>query len=295
MRSLPLSVSNDVTNFLSKKFNADFILKDFTPTSGGCINNGGRLTTSRGIFFIKWNHAKRYPGMFMAEAKGLELLASADVIRVPKVVGVSENQDYQFILLEFISSQKHSAHYWELLARQLAKLHMKSGEYFGLDHNNYMGSLPQYNDVKKSWVDFFITQRLNVQLKIAIDSQAIDEFVLKKFEKLYQKISSILTDENPSLIHGDLWGGNLLTDENGNPCLIDPAVYFGNREVDLAMTQLFGGFANEFYEVYQEVYPLPKGAQERFDIYNLYPLLVHVNLFGQGYLNQVLNILNSFN
>lgn len=295
MRSLPLSVSSDVTNFLSKKFNADFIIKDFTPTSGGCINNGGRLTASHGIFFIKWNDAHKYSGMFMAEARGLKLLDSANAVRIPQVIGVKEGEGPQVIIMEFISSVKRAANYWELLGHHLAKLHMKRGEYFGLDHNNYMGSLPQYNDIKKSWVDFFITQRLNVQLKIAFDTQAIDEFVLKKFERLYQKIPSILTDENPSLIHGDLWGGNLLTDENGNPCLIDPAVYFGNREVDLAMTQLFGGFANEFYEVYQEVFPLPKGAQERFDIYNLYTLLVHVNLFGQGYLNQVLNILNSFN
>lgn len=295
MRTLPQPVSRAVGDFLSKKFSSDFIVKDFTPIGGGCISNGGRLTTSHGIFFIKWNDAKKYPGMFTAEAEGLKLLASADAIRVPEVVEVNENEDYQFILMEFIASQKRSTNYWELLARQLATLHTKRGEYFGLGQNNYIGSLPQYNEKKKSWIDFFVTQRLNIQLKIAFDSRAIDHFMMKNFEKLCKKLPSILTEENPSLVHGDLWGGNLHTDEIGNPCLIDPAVYFGNREVDLAMTQLFGGFANEFYEAYQEAFPLPKGAEERFDIYNLYPLLVHVNLFGQGYLNQVLSILKSFN
>jgi fructosamine-3-kinase len=129
-------------------------------------------------------------------------------------------------------------------------------------------------------------------LKIGIDSHAISLAISKKFESLFKNLPSILIEEKPSLLHGDLWNGNLIPDNNGSPCLIDPAVYYGNREIDLAMTQLFGGFTETFYKSYQNAFPLERGFQHRLEIYNLYPLLVHVNLFGQGYLSQVLSIIN---
>src|SRR5690606_5312124 len=132
------------------------------------------------------------------------------------------------------------------------------------------------------------------QLKIAADSRLISPSVTQKFETLYKKLTSILNTEKPALLHGDLWNGNLIVNQDGDPCLIDPAVYYGNREVDLAMTRLFGGFEDEFYESYQEAFPMMPGYDERFDIYNLYPLLIHVNLFGSSYVSQVNTIISSF-
>jgi len=163
-----------------------------------------------------------------------------------------------------------------------------------LDHNNYIGSLHQSNQKHDKWVSFFIEERLNPQLKLAYDSGKINSSILEKFEVMFLVLEEIFPVEKPSLLHGDLWSGNLMTDNFGNPCLIDPAVYFGFREMDLAMTTLFGGFDSEFYESYQRINHLETGWQERFDICNLYPLLVHVNLFGEGYLSSVKNILKRF-
>ncbi|HEX5172381.1 MAG TPA: fructosamine kinase family protein [Cyclobacteriaceae bacterium] len=294
MNSLPQPLTVGLTTFLSQELKSTVTIQNFTAIGGGCINNGGKITTSHGIFFVKWNSAKKFPGMFRVESNGLKLLSSAGAIRVPRVLGPGEHEGHQFIVMELIQAKNRSLNYWDLLGQELATLHKASSPYFGLDENNYMGSLPQFNEQKISWIEFFSTQRLDVQLKLAINSHAAPISLIEKFHALYEKLPTLLTEEKPSLVHGDLWSGNLITDENGNPCLIDPAVYYGNREVDLAMTHLFGGFDDEFYQSYQNAFPLPPGLQERIDIYNLYPLLVHVNLFGQSYLHQVLSILKTF-
>lgn len=294
MATIPDQIKSGVSLFFQRKLNQDIVIEKFLPCAGGCINSGGKLVTSLGSFFIKWNDAEKYPGMFDAEAKGLSLLAKNNSIRIPELIGCAEHDFYQFIIMEFIESKSRSSNHSEVLGQSLAHLHKNYSSLYGLDHNNYIGSLPQFNDQKKSWLEFFISQRLDAQLKIGRDSGAIGISVIKNFEDLYKKLPHILIEEKPSLIHGDLWLGNLIQDENGNPCLIDPATYFGNREVDLAMTQLFGGFNDSFYQSYKNEFPLAPGFQERMDIYNLYPLLVHVNLFGQGYLSQVNSTLKSF-
>jgi fructosamine-3-kinase len=163
-----------------------------------------------------------------------------------------------------------------------------------LDHDNYIGSLRQFNKYQSTWTEFFIEQRLNIQLKLAFDNGLAKSDWTKQFESLYKKLSSLLPEETPSLLHGDLWSGNLITDEHGGPCLIDPAVYYGNREADLAMTKLFGGFADEFYSVYEANSRIAPGYNDRLDLYNLYPLLVHVNLFGSSYIPSVDAILRRF-
>ena len=294
MNRPPHSVQQGVSDLLQTHFKKDVALKSFSPIGGGCINSGGKLSTSQGDFFVKWNEAKKYAGMFAAEATGLKLLAAPNAIRIPEVVGYGEKDEYQFLVLEFIESHSRQNDYWHLLGKELAALHRSSNEKYGLDHENYIGSLPQRNKAHPSWVEFFIRERLEVQLKIGLDSHALSSSVVKRFEALYSKLPSILMEEQPSLLHGDLWNGNLITDEKGRPCLIDPAVYYGHREVDLGLTTLFGGFDQKFYDTYQEAFPLEPGFRERLDIYNLYPLLVHVNLFGQSYLHQVNGILNTF-
>ncbi len=269
-------------------------IQKFSFVGGGCINNGGKLTCQRGIFFLKWNDGSLYPHMFEAESRGLELLAREKSIRIPGVVGYREKEVHQFLLLEFINQSQRSRNYWEQLGSRLAHLHTGTDTLFGLDHDNYIGSLKQYNNQQSNWIQFFIEQRLDVQLKLAFDNGLAKDSWTKEFQLLYEKLPSLLPEEKPSLLHGDLWSGNLITDEKGEPCLIDPAVYYGNREVDLAMTKLFGGFSEEFYRAYESGSTLQPGYQQRLDLYNLYPLLVHVNLFGSSYIGSVDAILRRF-
>jgi len=174
----------------------------------------------------------------------------------------------------------------------LATLHKTTQEDYGLDNNNYMGSLEQVNHKKKSLIDFFIECRLIPQIEMAGNKLSKSDHEM--FEALYKRLPSILIDEQPALVHGDLWSGNFMIGNKGQPVLIDPAVAYSSREVDIAMSRLFGGFDSVFYSSYEETYPTAPGLEERIDIYNLYPLLVHVNLFGGGYYQQVKNILNRF-
>ena len=269
-------------------------IREFSFAGGGSINQGGKLKTTVGNFFLKWNDDKKFPAMFEAEGKGLHLLHRQNAIRIPNVIGHGKNGAHQFLLLELIEQKSRSKNHWEQLGQKLASLHRCSSETFGLDHDNYIGSLQQYNHPNSNWINFFIEQRLEAQVRLAVKSGAVDAGWEKKFEALYAKLPSLIAVEKPSLLHGDLWSGNLITDEKGEPCLIDPAVYYGNREADLAMTRLFGGFSGEFYSAYEEAYPLPPGSERRVDLYNLYPLLVHVNLFGGSYVHSVESILRAF-
>ena len=165
---------------------------------------------------------------------------------------------------------------------------------FGLDHDNYIGSLPQSNHQHTSWVEFFIEERLEKQIALAKNSGALNNSTIQQFNNLFKRLKEIIPEEKPSLLHGDLWNGNYMLAADGCACLIDAAVYYDHREMDLAMTRLFGGFPEEFYESYHETFPLSSGFEERVDIHNLYPLLVHVNLFGGSYISQVKSVLSRF-
>jgi protein-ribulosamine 3-kinase len=290
---LPNNVQKAVIKLLQAMVGNNLSIKSFTSISGGCINSGGELKTSSGSFFIKWNDTLKYPGMFESEVKGLALLSSAAAIRTPQVIGSGEALHEQFIVMESVKAAQPSSVYWVQLGERLASLHRHTYDRFGLDHANYIGSLKQLNTFSNSWIDFFIENRLNAQVKLAVDTGRSDATLTKKFDGLYQLLHGMLPDEKPSLLHGDLWSGNLIVDEKGEPCLIDPAVYYGNREAELAFTKLFGGFPDTFYRVYNNSFPLQNNFDQRIDIYNLYPLLVHVNLFGGHYLNQLNSILNS--
>lgn len=271
----------------------DVRVSGFNPASGGCINNGGELQTNAGSYFIKWNNANRFPNMFKAEAIGLELLYSKKCISIPNVILVDEVDGLQFICMEFIRSAPPVKKYWSILGERLAILHKNSSEQFGLDHDNYIGSLAQNNTFRKSWIDFFIEQRLEVQLLLGEKNKLVDASMRKKFDALHKRLNELLPEEKPALLHGDLWSGNLHTNQKGEPCLIDPAVYYGHREAELAFTKLFGGFDLEFYEAYNDELPIEPEFDQRIEIYNLYPLLVHANLFGAGYIRQVRQILQA--
>jgi protein-ribulosamine 3-kinase len=294
MSQLPLTLKLKLEEALAHLEGVKITIENFLPSSGGCINNGGKLSTSKGIFFVKWNSLRKYPGMFRAESMGLSLLRSTEALDVPEPLYFGEAHEFQFLILSFIEGSPRTQGYWEDLGSGLAALHKKTSEAFGLDHSNYIGSLQQSNNPRTSWVDFFIHERLEKQLALADAKNYQIKSLRKKFESLYTKLPGILIQESPSLLHGDLWSGNIMVNDKGEPSIIDPAVYYGNREVDIAMTQLFGRLQKEFYQSYEYYFPMEKGFQERLDIYNLYPLLVHLNLFGGSYLQQINTTLNQF-
>jgi len=260
---------------------------------GGNINNAIKLLTSQGVFFLKWNENSE-ENMFEPEAKGLNLLKSAEAITIPEIIGYGEIQGKYYLALEFIQSAPSRLDYWEVLGQSLAKIHQNTTEHFGLHFNNYIGALKQSNEPYHNGVSFFIDKRLRVQAGLAFYNEKISKKLYDKFENLYEKLPEILPEEKPALLHGDLWSGNVMVGNVGEPTLIDPAVYYGLRETEIAFTKLFGGFDSSFYQAYQENFPLEKGFEERVPIYNLYPLLVHLNIFGSGYLSGIERVLEKF-
>lgn len=285
---------NEIENILSEKLKGDAVISGLQSVGGGCINNAFKLSTNLGPFFIKWNDADRYPEMFESEAKGLQLLHESNSVYIPEVIANGKFENTSFLILEWVEAGKRPKTFWQDFGSTLARLHESTSQNFGLDHDNYIGSLPQSNKQHKTWIDFFISERIEPQLSLANKSGVINSSLLKKFDNLFHKLPQIIPEEKPSLLHGDLWNGNFMTAPDGTVCLIDPAVYYGHREMDLAMTKLFGGFDREFYESCHQAHPLTKGFDSRVDIHNLYPLLVHVNLFGGGYVQLVNSILNKF-
>lgn len=261
--------------------------------SGGCINNAVQVKTREGNFFLKWNESIE-EDMFSTEANGLRLLKADGSLKIPEVLGVGKIDGRHYLMLEYIDSHYPSATYWEQLGQGLASQHKHTAEQYGLEENNYIGRLPQNNTQTTNWIDFFRENRLEVQLGLAIYNGLVDERFAKQFKALYGKLEELLPAEPPSLLHGDLWSGNVMIGELGEPCLVDPAVYYGNREAELAFTELFGGFDTKFYQAYHEAWPLQDGYQERKDVYNIYPLMVHVNLFGSSYLSGVERVLRRY-
>jgi fructosamine-3-kinase len=290
---IPREVTDSLAGSFCSQF-PSFLIHSSVPLSGGCINHVHRLDTSGGAFCIKFNIKDTYPGMFESEAAGLTELARAGEIRVPGVISTGSSENYSYILLEFIHSSSRSPDFMEDFGRSLARLHRHKNPVYGFTTDNYMGSLPQKNREHSDWISFFIEERLERQVHMAIDKDYLSAGDLDHFKRLYDWLPGILFAEEPTLLHGDLWGGNYMVSEKGRACLIDPAVYYGHREVDLAMTMLFGGFSPDFYRAYDEEYPLGKGWRSRLDIYNLYPLLVHLNLFGISYLGSIREIITRF-
>jgi protein-ribulosamine 3-kinase len=259
------------------------------PLSGGDINDAYEVTLDDGRkLFVKSNASA--PGdMFIAEARGLAWLGEAKALRVPAVVAASGANDVTpFLALEMIEQAPRAASFDERLGRGLAALHRHGAGAFGLDHDNYVGRLPQANKLAVAWPEFYRVRRLGPQLKLAVDGGLASVRMRRGFERLFAMLDELCGPaEPPSRLHGDLWGGNLIGDEHGEPVLIDPAVYGGHREIDLAMMRLFGGFGPRVFAAYEEAWPLAHGHAERVPLYQLYPLMVHVNLFGGGYVGSV--------
>ncbi len=264
------------------------------PLSGGSINQVFKVESSDGLFVMKLNSSTQYPKLFSSEAKGLAILSDTKTIFCAEVIGVCELETHQVLILNYIPSKAKENNFFEDFGIRLAHLHRHSAQYFGLDHENYMGRLPQRNNKEISATDFFINQRLLPQLDLAMAHQTINKELRNKFDTLFLKMDSLLPNEPPSLIHGDLWNGNFVVGDEGHVVLIDPAISYFSREADLAMSKLFGGFDEIFYSSYHHTFPLQPHWEKRIPLWNLYPLLVHINLFGGSYLNDVKASLKHF-
>jgi fructosamine-3-kinase len=268
-------------------------IRALTPVSGGDINEAARIETIDARYFVKWNLASP-PRMFQAEARGLQLLATTNALRIPRVIAVIDQPPAQ--VLEWIDLGANKPAAAEALGRGLAQQHRSSAPTYGLDHDNFIGSNPQHNTPSRSWIEFFRDQRLGVQRDLAQRHGHLTSDRARRLDRVLNHLDQWIDERavTPALLHGDLWGGNYLVDAQGQPVLIDPAVYYGDREAELAYTELFGGFGVRFYAAYNEAWPLDRGYADRRDLYNLYHLLNHLNLFGEGYSGSVDAILRRY-
>ncbi len=259
--------------------------------TGGCINNGLHLRTSEGMrFFLKVNPSAPQE-MFLREAEGLRVLSLPGGPRVPQVFLVGQD----FLLLEDLQPNPTLRDdFWPTLGRTLAHLHSLTFPKFGFAHDNFIGSTPQPNPWTEDGYQFFAQHRLIFQAGLAHRHGLLSEADMRAVERVAQRLPELIPPQPASLIHGDLWRGNVIADKDGRPALIDPAAHYGWAEAELGMMTLFGGFPNDCYAAYAEIRPYPAGLRERIPIYNLYHLLNHVNLFGGSYLSQVRVILKRF-
>ena len=280
-------------------FNADASKADIRSMAGGDINEAALLSLAdERRFFVKLNRANRL-SFFKTEQTGIAALASTQAISVPQVFAVGTDGGRAFLIEAYLPSGKRQPDFFESFGRRLAAMHRADSTAFvpcgrfGFTEDNYIGASPQDNTPAAGWISFFREHRLAPQLAMAKNKLGAND--LRAAEWLVEHLEDFLIEpEQPSLLHGDLWGGNYMTGPDGAAWLIDPAAYVGHREADLAMTQLFSGFSPAFYDAYQEAWPLQPGYAARRDLYNLYHMLNHLNLFGSAYLPSVRRILAEY-
>jgi fructosamine-3-kinase len=268
---------------LGKKFRA-------TRLSGGDINEVFKLSSGDEEYIIKINDNRKYPGMFDAEKQGLQRLRSVECFKIPQVITAGALGDTAYLILEYIEAGSIGKSFWRDFGRNLAQMHQNTALKFGLDHNNYIGSLAQYNQYTDRAASFYIEQRLEPQFELARNSG----YQFGSLSNFYKHLEDLIPEQPPSLVHGDLWSGNYMVGPGNEPVLIDPAVSYAPREMDLAMMELFGGFKADVFSSYAEHYPLEAGYRERLPLWQLYYLLVHLNLFGSGYLGRVKSVIGLY-
>lgn len=290
------TIQSSIHQRLKELFPSSISQIHFSSVGGGCINETYKIGFGEQHFFCKINSATKFPHLFEKEKNGLELITIQNIITVPKVIDYFEINNQQILLLEWIKEGERTENFWKKFGEQLAALHRIQNQYFGLNEDNYMGSVPQSNQPTENWVDFFWQQRLQPLIEKCVSQKLLFPKHQSQFENLYNRLSSIFDEhQRPSLVHGDLWGGNFMCNENSEPVLIDTAVYFGHPSIDLGMTSLFGGFQSRFYEAYHYYSPFPSNYKEQWEVCNLYPLLIHLLLFGRSYLSQIGTIVRQYN
>lgn len=266
----------------------------YRAVSGGCIHDSGMVTLADGQqFFVKQNHVDQFTS-FEHEMNGLEALNKSGQISVAKPLALGKNAQRAFLVLAIIDEGRPTQTFWSDFGQRFAALHLHTrGEQFGWHHDYPLGRIAERNTPHTDWVDFFRESRLVPQLALAKDH--LGSKLMDKAEQILAKLETLIAPPPyPQLVHGDLWSGNFMVNVDGQPILIDPAVYYGHGEADLAMTQLFGGFSPTFYQAYHHVNPLPTDYNERAQIYNWYHLLNHLNLFGGSYLAAVRRTIERF-
>lgn len=270
-------------------------IQEWKPLSGGDTSGVHKFSTAKGQFVAKTNSGSRQSGLLAAERDGLLALANTHTVSVPEVVLYEQNgSNGELLVSDFIAAGSKTPASLRTFGRGLAQLHQIDSARFGWTRDNFIGSLPQSNTQQDQWATFYVRERLQPQLQWAQDKGLLPASLIPTESCLHQVCTELLGNPKPSPLHGDLWGGNYLIDEQGEAYLIDPSFYCGHQEVDLAMSRLFGGFGPDFYRGYQEVIPASDGADERIDLYQLYYLLVHLNMFGRSYLSSVAGILQRY-
>jgi len=263
--------------------------KSISPLSGGDINETYKVITSNTTFVIKVNQANRFPQMFELEAKSLDILAETNSFVIPEVIAYGDYKNYTYLILDYIESgqPQNSA---EIFAVALSKLHQNTSEQFGLEFDNYIGRLSQINQPQKSnALEFYINLRLRPQFDLAQQNG----FEFQNLDSFYKTLETVIPKENASLIHGDLWAGNHLFTST-QACIFDPAIAYAPREMDLAMMKLFGGYSQEIFDIYNDIFPLETDWQSRIPLWQLYYILVHLNFFGSSYYNQCKQIVELY-
>lgn len=279
-----------IAQAISEATGEDFAIADTRSVSGGCINQGYKISGNDAKYFLKLNQASQEE-MFAAEALGLKQMYATQTITVPQPVCWGTANDSSYIVMQWLDLGGGNSQSWSGMGRQLAAMHREGiSNKFGWERNNTIGSTPQINTEEDNWADFFAEHRIGYQLKLA--KRRGGSF--PDTNKIVNAVRNKLADRKPqaSLVHGDLWSGNAAISSDGSPVILDPATYYGDRETDLAMTELFGGFPTAFYRGYNSAWQLDSGYQQRKNIYNLYHILNHFNLFGGGYANQAKRMIN---
>ncbi len=279
------------TGFFEALFNKFFTdnsdVGSVRPLLGGDIHDVFRFTSDGKRYAIKVNRGMP-SDVFEKEAKGLQALEGVTGLHVPHLVRVGEVNGQAFLMMNFIETGRKSIP--ATFGTELAELHRQSNDQFGWEEDNYLGSLTQRNDLTNNWAEFFTLYRIQERVKSLRDSGEINASDAKVFDQLEAKLEGVMPHESPSLLHGDLWSGNTLVDTDGSAYILDPAVYYGHREIDLAMMRLFGGFGDEVFESYHEAFPLEEGHHERVALFQLYPILTHAVLFGGSYTDKSVRI-----
>ena len=269
-------------------------VKGYTPISGGDISSAYLIITSFEKFFLKVNSSVTALDMFLSEEKALTTIAKTNTIATPKIIACNTFDNKSFLLMEYIENKTPNSKDLEVFGKQLAQLHKVTYGEFGFDSNNFIGSLLQSNKKHHNWNDFYIEERLIPQLQLAKSKRLLNSSEVPNIELLKEKCLPYFKNIKPSLLHGDLWSGNYLISSHGKPNLIDPAIYFGHNEVDIAMSKLFGGFGLSFYDSYHSIIPKDEFTVDRIQLYQLYYLLVHLNMFGSSYYSSVKQILSKY-
>ncbi|MBP3233260.1 MAG: fructosamine kinase family protein [Eubacterium sp.] len=297
----PIKTFNSLQEGFKSFFGESITIKDITYVAGGDINEARCIQFSNGeMIFVKSNSITN-KGFFVAEDIGINAIAATHTIQVPKLLfrGEDENAGKAFLAMKYIRGADRVESFWDIFGKSLAAMHRSdtsvfvSGGRYGFDTDNYIGATVQINSPQDSWIDFFRDCRLHPQFKMA--ERYFDDADVKKILRLLDRIPELLIEpDHPSLLHGDLWSGNYIVGNDGKAWLIDPAVYVGHAEADLAMTELFGRFPAAFYNAYSNVNAIDSGYKDRRDLYNLYHLINHLNLFGGTYYSAVISTIDYY-